>query len=64
MVILGGVADITGPILAAYLIGLFEAASTYAIGFYWTPALLFALLIAVLMLRPEGLFSGRSRGLA
>ncbi len=64
VVIFGGVANITGPILAAYVIGLFEAVSTYAIGFYWTPALLFALLIAVLMLRPEGLFSGRRRGLA
>ena len=64
VVIFGGVANITGPIFAAYLIGLFEAVSTYAIGFYWTPALLFALLIAVLMVRPEGLFSGKRRGLA
>lgn len=64
VVIFGGVANITGPILAAYIIGLFEAISTYFIGFYWTPALLFVVLIAVLMIRPEGLFSGRMRGLA
>lgn len=64
VVIFGGVANITGPIFAAYIIGLFEAISTYAIGFYWTPALLFALLIAVLMVRPEGLFAGKGRGLA
>ena len=64
VVIFGGVANITGPILAAYIIGLFEAVSTYFIGFYWTPTLLFVVLIAVLMIRPEGLFSGRTRGLA
>ena len=62
--IFGGVANISGPIMAAYIIALFEAVSTYFIGFYWTPALLFAVLIAVLMIRPEGLFSGRTRGLA
>ena len=64
VVIFGGVANITGPIFAAYIIGLFEAVSTYVIGFYWTPTLLFAVLIAVLMIRPEGLFAGRTRGLA
>ena len=64
VVIFGGVANITGPILAAYIIGLFEAVSTYFIGFYWTPALLFLVLIAVLMVRPEGLFAQKSRGLA
>jgi branched-chain amino acid transport system permease protein len=64
VVIFGGVANITGPIFAAYIIGLFEAASTYFIGFYWTPALLFLVLIAVLMVRPEGLFARKSRGLA
>ncbi len=64
VVIFGGVANITGPIFAAYIIGLFEAISIYAIGLYWTPALLFAVLIAVLMVRPEGLFASKRRGLA
>lgn len=64
VVIFGGIANITGPILAAYIIGLFEAISIYYVGFYWTPALLFAVLIVVLMVRPEGLFARTSRGLA
>ncbi len=64
VVIFGGIANITGPILAAYLIGLFEAVSIYVIGFYWTPTLLFVVLIAVLMIRPEGLFVRRTRSLA
>ena len=64
VVIFGGVGSITGPIAAAYIIGLFEAISTYLVGFYWTPTLLFAVLIAVLMIRPEGMFARRTRGLA
>lgn len=64
VVIFGGIATINGPIAAAYLIGFFEAASTYFFGLYWTPALLFLVLIMTLMVRPEGLFASRSRGLA
>ena len=63
VVIFGGVANLTGPILAAYLIAFFEAVATYFIGFYWTPALLFLVLIVTLMVRPEGLLTGRSRRL-
>lgn len=64
VVVFGGLSSISGPILAAYLIGFFEAACSYWFGLYWTPALLFAVLILTLMVRPEGLFSGSSRGLA
>jgi len=64
VVVFGGITSITGPIFAAYLIGLFEAVSNYYFGLYWTPALLFAVLILTLMVRPEGLFSSASRGLA
>lgn len=64
VVIFGGISNISGPILAAFIIGLFEAASTYFIGFYWTPTLLFFLLIAVLMIRPDGLLTRGARGLA
>ena len=64
VVIFGGLSSIIGPIIAAYLIGFFEAISTYFLGLYWTPPLLFLLLVAVLMVRPEGLWARRSRGLA
>ncbi|PTE11561.1 branched-chain amino acid ABC transporter permease [Mesorhizobium helmanticense] len=64
VVVFGGISSISGPIFAAYLIGFFEAASNYYFGLYWTPALLFLVLIGTLMVRPEGIFAGRSRGLA
>lgn len=65
VVVFGGISSISGPIFSAYLIGLFEAICAYYFGLYWTPTLLFAALIVVLMVRPEGVFSSeRRRGLA
>ncbi|HWK66745.1 MAG TPA: branched-chain amino acid ABC transporter permease [Rhizobiaceae bacterium] len=64
VVIFGGIGSVTGPIFAAYLIGLIEATSNYFLGLYWTPTLLFAILIATLVIRPEGLISIRQRGLS
>jgi branched-chain amino acid transport system permease protein len=54
--IFGGLGSIGGTIGGAYVIGLIEAVSTYAIGLYWTPAVLFGVMIAVLLWRPNGLF--------
>lgn len=64
VVIFGGLSSIIGPIVAAYIIGFFEAFSTYLLGLYWTPTLLFLLMVAVLMIRPEGLWSRPTRGFA
>lgn len=54
--IFGGLGSLGGTIGAAYIIGLVEAISTFFIGLYWTPAILFASMIVVLLLRPTGLF--------
>lgn len=64
VVIFGGLSTISGPIGAAYIIGFFEAVSSYFLGFYWTPALMFVVLIVTLIFFPEGLFGRRNRGLA
>ena len=56
VVIFGGIASLSGPIRAAYVIGFLEAASVYALGLYWTQTALFLIMIAVLMIRPTGLF--------
>ncbi len=64
VVVFGGLSSITGPIYAAYLIGFFEAICSYYFGLYWTPALLFIVLILTLMVRPEGMFASKTRGLA
>lgn len=63
VVILGGVARFTSPIAAAFVVGLVEAFSTFFLGLYWTPAVLFSMMIAVLLVKPEGLFSRRTKTL-
>ncbi|MGB3317010.1 MAG: branched-chain amino acid ABC transporter permease [Albidovulum sp.] len=63
VVIFGGVARFTSPIYAALLIGMLESFSNYLVGLYWTPAVLFAVMITVLILRPAGLFGQHQRTL-
>ena len=54
--IFGGLGSLAGTIGAAYVIGLMEAFSMFFIGLYWTPAVLFGVMILVLLVRPTGLF--------
>lgn len=63
VVILGGVARFTSPILAAFIVGIAESFSVYFLGLYWAPAVLFGLMIVVLLVKPEGLFGRRTRTL-
>lgn len=63
VVILGGVARFTSPIYAAFIVGIAESFSAYFLGLYWAPAVLFAMMIAVLLIKPEGLFGHRSKTL-
>src|SRR4029078_5267728 len=55
VVVFGGLGSLPGTILGAYAIGMIEAFSSYYIGIYWTPVVLFVVLIAVLVIRPTGL---------
>jgi branched-chain amino acid transport system permease protein len=63
VVILGGVARFTSPIYAAFIVGIAESFSAYFLGLYWAPAVLFAMMITVLLVKPEGLFGHRSKTL-
>lgn len=63
VVILGGIARFTSPIYAALLVGLVESYSNYFVGLYWTPAVLFAIMIVVLFFKPSGLFGHHQRTL-
>jgi branched-chain amino acid transport system permease protein len=55
VVVFGGLGSLPGTILGAYAIGMIEAFASYYIGIYWTPVVLFVVLIAVLVIRPTGL---------
>jgi branched-chain amino acid transport system permease protein len=55
VVVFGGLGSLPGTILGAYVIGMIEAFSSFYIGIYWTPVVLFLVLIVILTLRPTGL---------
>lgn len=56
VVIFAGVARFTGPIYAAFIVGILESFTVYYVGLYWSPTVLFAVMIIVLIIKPEGLF--------
>ena len=58
-VILGGVGSIWGAVLGGFIVGLTESASVTLVGAEYRSAAAFAVLIAILMLRPRGLFGER-----
>lgn len=58
--ILGGIGSVPGAMLAGLIIGLCEALAVQAVGAEWRAAVSFVILIAVLIVRPRGLFGKAS----
>jgi branched-chain amino acid transport system permease protein len=56
VVILGGLGSLGGTMVSAYIISLAESISMFFVGLYWTPAVLFAIMILVMIFKPSGLF--------
>lgn len=54
--ILGGIGSVPGAMLAGLVVGLSEAAAVQFVGAEWRGAVAFVILVAVLLLRPQGLF--------
>jgi branched-chain amino acid transport system permease protein len=54
--IVGGVGSVVGTALAGLLIGFIIGISGAFLPFVWVNVLLFALLLVILLFRPEGLF--------
>ena len=60
IIVLGGLGNVKGTLIASLLLGVIEAFGTIYIGSYLDrDAIAFAFLIVVLMIRPQGLFAGR-----
>ncbi|MFG1997673.1 branched-chain amino acid ABC transporter permease [Spirillospora sp. NPDC048911] len=57
--VLGGIGNLPGTMAAGIFIGLVQSFSAGYISSRWTDVIIFALLIAVLALRPTGLFGER-----
>ncbi len=62
--VLGGIGNLTGAVLGAIVIGMIQAFNEgplwLAAGGDWTKSLVFAILIAILVFRPEGLLGERT----
>jgi branched-chain amino acid transport system permease protein len=62
--VLGGIGNLTGAVLGAILIGMIQAFNEGPFwgspGSDWTKSLVFAILIAILVFRPEGLLGERT----
>ncbi len=56
VVIFGGLGSLGATAGAAYVIGFVEALLILWLGLYWTPFVLFLLMIVVLVFRPNGIF--------
>ena len=61
IVVLGGIGSITGTLIAAYFVGIIEAATQFYLGLYWTQFVLFSILIFTLIFKPKGILGGKDR---
>jgi len=59
IIILGGLGSIPGAVIGGLLYGIAEQIAVITLGSIWRDAVAFAVLIIVLVLRPEGLFGKR-----
>jgi branched-chain amino acid transport system permease protein len=59
-VILGGIGSIWGAVLGGLIVGLAESAAVSVVGAEYRAAAAFAVLIAILLLRPNGLFGEKA----
>jgi branched-chain amino acid transport system permease protein len=57
---LGGLGRVGAAFMGGIILGLIELLGTYFVGAGWSQAIVFAVFLAVLNLRPQGLFGGAS----
>ena len=58
--ILGGIGSVPGALCGGLIVGLSQAATVQFIGAEWRAGVAFVILLAVLLIRPNGLFGRRS----
>ena len=58
---LGGIGNLKGAVLGGLIIGMIQQISDNRIEAVWTPAIVFAYLILILIFRPQGLLGEQTR---
>ena len=59
--VMGGIGNLKGAVLGGLIIGVIQQISDNRIGTEWTPAIVFAFLVLILVLRPQGLLGEQTR---
>jgi branched-chain amino acid transport system permease protein len=59
--VLGGIGNLKGAVAGGLIIGIIQQLSDNRIETKWTPAIVFAYLILILVFRPQGLFGEKGR---
>jgi branched-chain amino acid transport system permease protein len=59
--VMGGIGNLTGAVLGGLIIGCIQQISDNRIGPEWTPAIVFAYLVLILVFRPQGLLGEETR---
>jgi branched-chain amino acid transport system permease protein len=59
--VMGGIGNLKGAVLGGLIIGIIQQISDNRIGTEWTPAIVFAYLVLILVFRPQGLLGEQTR---
>jgi branched-chain amino acid transport system permease protein len=59
--VMGGIGNLKGAVLGGLIIGCIQQVSDNRIGAEWTPAIVFAYLVLIMVLRPQGLIGEETR---
>src|SRR4051794_24539835 len=59
--VMGGIGNLKGAVAGGLIIGVIQSISDTHFGQVWTPAVVFAILILVMVFRPQGLFGEETR---
>ena len=59
--VMGGIGNLKGAVAGGLIIGVIQAISDTHYGGVWTPAVVFAILILIMVFRPQGLFGEETR---
>jgi len=59
--VMGGIGNLQGAVLGGFIIGIIQQISDNRIGGEWTPAIVFAYLVMIMVFRPQGLLGEETR---
>src|SRR5215216_7645570 len=59
--VMGGIGNLKGAILGGLIIGIIQQISDNRIGTEWTPAIVFAYLVLIMVFRPQGILGEQTR---